>query len=111
VSTQQTILVNISLKALTGYTSTIGAEITAAVAAYISALGIGQKVLLTRLYVPAQLAGPIGSTFAASAGEGNTYEITAITIAISPGSPGTSDVTIADERYHQHLHRADHQRA
>ncbi len=86
VPTQKSIVVAISLHALTGYTTAIATQIKAAVADYINALGIGQAVMIPRLYVPAQLSGGDGST---------TFEITAITIAVSPGSPSSSDVAIA----------------
>ncbi len=93
VPAQQTILVNVTLTPLTGYTSAIGAEIQAAVAAYISSLGSGKSVLLNRLNVPANLAGPYATP--ASPTDSLTYEITGIAAAISPAVPGSSDVVIA----------------
>ncbi len=75
------IAVAISLHALTGYTSAIAAEIQAAVSAYINALAIGQSVLLTRLYTPANLSG---------GADGNTFEIVTLTI-----NGGSADVAIA----------------
>ena len=93
IPTQQTILVQVTKTALTGYTTAIGTEIQNAVAAYISALGIGADVLLSRIYAPALLQGPFAAP--ASPNDALTYEITSLLIAISPGSPGSSDLTIA----------------
>lgn len=80
------IAVSIQLHALTGYTSAIAAEIQAAVAAYINALGIGQGVMITRLYVPVQLSGSSDSL---------TFEVVSVLAAAKPGTPGATDVAIA----------------
>ena len=80
------ISISIGLTALPGYTSSIGDEIKAALVDYIKNLDIGQDVIITRLYVPAQLSGAADAT---------KYEITSLTAAIKPGSPGTSDLAIA----------------
>lgn len=79
------IVVAISLHPINNYSTVIGAEIQTAVAAYINGLEIGDDVLLTKLQVPAQLYGAPDSL---------TYKITAITAAIYPASPGSSDITI-----------------
>jgi len=86
VPTAVPISVGITVKALTGYTSTIGTQIKAAIAAYINALPIGQSVFLTRLYLPAQLYGGTGST---------SYEVTVLQISAKPAAVGNSDVAIA----------------
>jgi len=86
VPTQARIVVHITVQALTGYTSAVGDSIKAGLAAYVNALGIGEKVRLSRLYLPAQLDGADGS---------ETFEVTALTIAAYPGTPGASDVAIA----------------
>lgn len=80
------ISVSIELEALTGYTTAIANEIKAALVDYVSGLDIGQDVIITRLYVPAQLSGAVNST---------RYEITALEAAEKPGAPGTADITIA----------------
>lgn len=49
------IYVKITITPLTGYTSQVGDEIKAAVAAYINSLAIGASVLLSRIYSPANL--------------------------------------------------------
>lgn len=88
--TDVTILVVINITPLTGYTSAIGNEIIASVSAYINALLNGSTVMISRLYVPAQLAGPFGQ--AAALTDSSTYELNSILIAVSPGSPGSSDL-------------------
>lgn len=93
VPAQISISVGISLHALTGYLTSIGAEVAAAVAAHINALGIGQSVLLTRLWVPANLAGPYASP--ASPIDPTTFELVSVTIAITGSSLGSSDIAIA----------------
>lgn len=79
------ISISIGLTALPGYTSSIGDEIKAALVDYVEGMDIGQDVIITRLYVPAQLSGAADST---------KFEITTLTAAIKPGSLGTSDLTI-----------------
>jgi uncharacterized phage protein gp47/JayE len=78
------VAVAITVHALSGYTSTIGTEIQAAVASYINGLGIGTNVAYTKVFVPANLSGTGNGT------DGNTFEITAMTI-----NGGTSDITVA----------------
>lgn len=84
--TEVPISVAITIKGLPGYNSDIGAQVIAAVAAYINALTIGTDVLLTRLYLPANLSGSASSL---------TFEITSLGIAAKPGTPAASDVVIA----------------
>lgn len=87
--TAVTVGVEITLTSLGAYSSDIGNDIKAAVAAYISALAIGATTQLTRLYGVAYLAGASGAT----------YEITGIRLKKGSGSYGTSDITMAfDER-------------
>lgn len=86
------ITVDITIKALPGYNTLIGDKIKAAIAAAINALPIGDDVFFTRLYVPAQLAGPYAGDV--SAEEAATFEVRSILIARS-GSPAAADVTIA----------------
>lgn len=85
--TQVTILVDITIHALAGYVSTTGTQIVANIVNFINALGIAANnglLSLTSLYAPAL-----------DTGLSNTYNITSLTIAISPASPGSSDLTIA----------------
>lgn len=79
------IVVALTLHPISGYTSAIGDSIKQSVADAINVLGIGQTVILTRLYGPANLYGTP---------EGLTYEILTLAIAEFPGVPASSDVTI-----------------
>ncbi len=78
----------IQLKALAGYTSVIGDAVAAAVATYVNGLDIGQDVVLTRLYLPANLFG---------ASDSAKFEILSggITIAKTADSLASSDIAIA----------------
>lgn len=80
------IQVAVSVRALAGYTSGFADQIKAAVAAAINALSIGEDVLLTKLYVPANLPGTA---------PGATFNITALQLARIPGSLGAADAVIA----------------
>ncbi len=81
------ITVQVAIHALAGYSSTIGTQIKQALVDYVaSTLATGDDVLITRLYVPAQLYGGVGS---------ETYELTTVLAAISPGTPGSSDLVMA----------------
>lgn len=94
VAATQAVKVSVTLNPLNGYTSVIGNEIQNAIANYINALGIGQNVMIPRLYVPACLQGPYGTAAAASANDCLTYEITSIQLAVGAGSFASSDITI-----------------
>lgn len=78
--------VAITLHALTGYSTAIAAQIQAAVAAYVNALAIGQSVMISRLYVPAQLNGSSASL---------SFEIVTLLAAIKPAANGSTDLAIA----------------
>jgi uncharacterized phage protein gp47/JayE len=87
IPTQDTILIHITIKALTGYTSLIGNQITASLVAAINALGIYANnglISLSSLYAAAY------NTIAPE-----TYNVTALAIAISPASPTSADLSIA----------------
>lgn len=79
-------VVKVQLKPLPGYTTQVAADLKAAVASYINALGIGQAVYRTRLFMPAQLNGGTGST---------TFELVDVLIAEHPAAPAAADVAIA----------------
>jgi uncharacterized phage protein gp47/JayE len=76
----------ITIAAGVGYTSAIGDQIKQSVANYINALPIGQPVFLSRLYLPAQLNGGVGS---------ETFELTILQISVYPAAVGSADVAIA----------------
>jgi uncharacterized phage protein gp47/JayE len=78
------ITVAIVIAPLAGFTTATEAVIVRAVADYISALPIGADVLLTKLYLPANLTPPVG----------NTFNIVSLAIARS-GTPTAQDVPIA----------------
>lgn len=80
------IAIAITVKGLPGYNSDIGAQIVASLASYINALTIGSDVLLTRLYLPANLSG---------SANGQTFEVTVLKIAVYPATPASADVTVA----------------
>jgi uncharacterized phage protein gp47/JayE len=70
-----------------GYLDTTDDLIKQAVADYINALGIGGNVYYTKLYTPANLP---------ALPEGNTFNITSITIdTVAGGSPTENDLVIA----------------
>lgn len=78
--------VEVTIQALTGYTTGFEGLIAAAVAAQINNLQIGDDVLITKLYVPANLPGnPAGATF----------DITQLRIKKNAGAFGTSNIVLA----------------
>lgn len=84
--TVATIGVEVTIQALTGYTTGFADLIAAAVAASIQALEIGDDVLITKLYVPANLPGQAA---------GATFDITQLRIKKNAGAFGTSNLTLA----------------
>ncbi|ELX8408473.1 MAG: baseplate J/gp47 family protein [Klebsiella oxytoca] len=82
------IYVSITLKALTGYSSQVGDEIKAAVAAYINSLAIGDSVLLSRVYSPANLG-------VVSGGNARYYDIMELMIGKSKATVAAANVVIA----------------
>jgi uncharacterized phage protein gp47/JayE len=84
--TTATISVEVTISALQGYTSGYAASIAADVAATINRLSIGDDVLITKLYVPANLPGTQA---------GSTFDITQIRIKKNSGSYTTGNITIA----------------
>lgn len=84
--TVATISVEVTATAMTGYTSSYAALIKAAVAESINDLLIGDDVLITKLYVPANLPGTDA---------GNTFDITQIRIKKGAGSWQTTNIALA----------------
>ncbi len=80
------IYVSLTIHALAGYNSAIGAEVKAALVAYVAGLNIGDDVFYTKLIMAANLDG---------AADGNTFNLTALTLGTSPAPVGTSDIVIA----------------
>ncbi|HAX7414578.1 TPA: hypothetical protein JTP30_003991 [Escherichia coli] len=87
-STDVPIFVAITLKVFTGYTSQIGEQIKQAVADYINGLAIGDDVLLSRIYSPANLG-------VVSGGNARYYDITDLLIGKSSDSVSASNIDIA----------------
>lgn len=81
------IYVKITITPLTGYTSQVGDEIKAAVAAYINSLAIGTSVLLSRIYSPANLG-------VVSGGNSRYYDITELLIGTSSAGVAATNIVI-----------------
>lgn len=77
----------IKLKVFAGYTSQIGQQIQQAISDYINSLTIGDSVLLSRIYSPANLG-------VVSGGNARYYDIQELTIGKSPGALSSSNIDI-----------------
>jgi len=84
--TVATIGVEVTIDALQGYTTGFAALIAAAVAELLNNLEIGDDVLITKLYVPANLPGNAA---------GSTFDLTQIRIKKNAGAFGTSNIVLA----------------
>lgn len=82
------IFVSITIEPLTGYTSQVGNEIKAAVAAYINSTAIGANVVISRVYSPANLG-------VVSGGNSRYYDITELLIGTSADTVAAANVVIA----------------
>ncbi|EPF1298776.1 baseplate J/gp47 family protein [Klebsiella michiganensis] len=82
------VYVSITLKALTGYSSEVGDEIKEAVADYINSLAIGDSVLLSRVYSPANLG-------VVSGGNARYYDIMELLIGRSADDVAAANVVVA----------------
>jgi uncharacterized phage protein gp47/JayE len=84
--------VRITLKALAGYSSLVGAAISQAMADYIVSLGPGQAVIWSKLWAVADLCpAPAGTP----PGWAASYDITSLTIATPVGGTyGTANIPI-----------------
>ncbi|EML9435229.1 baseplate J/gp47 family protein [Klebsiella pneumoniae] len=81
------VFVSITLRALTGYASDVGDEMKAAVASYINSLAIGDSVLLSRVYSPANLG-------VVSGGNARYYDIMELLIGRSADSVAAANLTV-----------------
>lgn len=84
--TKPVIGVEVTIDALTGYTTGYADLIKQAVSDSINSLKIGADVLITKLYVPANLPGTVA---------GSTFDIVQIRIKKNAGAFGTSNIAIA----------------
>ncbi|HDG7714169.1 TPA: baseplate J/gp47 family protein [Klebsiella quasipneumoniae] len=82
------IYVSITIQALTGYSSEVGDEMKAAVAAYINSLAIGDSVLLSRVYSPANLG-------VVSGGNARYYDIMELLIGRTAEGVAAANVVLA----------------
>lgn len=87
-STDVPIYVALSLKVFTGYTTQIGEQIKQAIADYINGLLIGDDVLLSRVYSPANLG-------VVSGGNARYYDIASLQIGKSSGTVAPANIVIA----------------
>ncbi|EEL0577612.1 hypothetical protein G9I38_003782 [Salmonella enterica] len=78
----------ITLSVFAGYTSQIGVQIQQAVADYINRLMIGDQVLLSRIYSPANLG-------VVSGGNARYYDIQELLIGKSPETVAAANINIA----------------
>ncbi len=85
VPSEVDIRVSLTIEALTGYSGTTGDQIKQAIADYINALLIGQDVVISRLYLPAQLYGGVGS---------EQFDLQSLQISVNPATPGNLDIVI-----------------
>lgn len=81
------IYVVITIHVFAGYTSLIGDQIKSAIADYINSLKIGDDVLLSRIYSPANLG-------VVSGGNSRYYDITSLQIGKSAGSVAAANIDI-----------------
>lgn len=82
------VYISITLKAFAGYTTQVGQDIKSAIAAYINSLTIGDDVLISRIYSPANL----GVT---SGGASRYYDITSLMIGRSASSVAATNIVTA----------------
>lgn len=82
------VFVAIQLRVLAGFTTQVEQDIKAAIAAWIATLTIGDDVLISRLYSPANLGVMDG-------GEGRSYDITGLTIGRSAAALTTANIITA----------------
>lgn len=100
LTTPINLLVNVTIKALTGYTSSTAVLIQEALAAFVNSIPVGTNSYLTRLYAAANLSGDVvaaalGISQAQLDALAATFIVTSLTQSISPAGPTAADITIA----------------
>lgn len=78
--------VKVTLRPLTGYSSTYADEIKQEIIEYINSLGIGSTVYLSKLYVPANLV---------ASDHDSSFDVVGITIGKGDGDQQTANITAA----------------
>lgn len=86
IPTEKPVKVEVSLYPGSGYTTVISDAIKAAIVNHVNALSIGEDVIVTRLLVPAMLAG---------LQDNESYRLTQVRAAFVGGSFGSTDLTVA----------------
>jgi uncharacterized phage protein gp47/JayE len=81
------IFVTLTIRVFTGYTSLVADQMKAAIASYINSLAIGDDVLLSRLYSPANLG-------VVSGGNARYYDINDLKVGTSASSVAAANVNI-----------------
>ena len=82
------VFVSITIRAFTGYTSQIANEMKAAIVDYINSLAIGDSVLISRVYSPANLG-------VVSGGSARYYDIIELQIGRVLSAVASSNITLA----------------
>ena len=82
------VFVDIKIKVFTGYTALIAQQMKTEIAAYINGLGIGESVLLSRVYSPANLG-------VVSGGNARYYDISELKIGKSAASVASANIPLA----------------
>lgn len=82
------VYIAITLRAFTGYTTQVGNDIKAAIAAYINSLDIGDDLLLSRVYSPANIG-------VVSGGESRYYDINSLQIGRSATAVAPANIVTA----------------
>ncbi|MDC0728854.1 baseplate J/gp47 family protein [Phytobacter diazotrophicus] len=81
------VFVSITLRVFPGYTSLIADQIKSTIASYINSLAIGDDVLISRVYSPANLG-------VVSGGNARYYDINSLSIGKTAGSVATANIDI-----------------
>ncbi|WP_354691091.1 baseplate J/gp47 family protein [Phytobacter sp. RSE-02] len=81
------VFVSITLRVFPGYTSLIADQIKSTIARYINSLAIGDDVLISRVYSPANLG-------VVSGGNARYYDINSLSIGKTAGSVATANIDI-----------------
>lgn len=82
------VYIAITLRAFAGYTTQVGNDIKAAIAAYINSLDIGDDLLLSRVYSPANIG-------VVSGGESRYYDINSLQIGRSAAAVAPANIVTA----------------